>query len=66
MSYGGGDEVPERLAGYVDKILRGAKPADLPFEQPSKYELLINLKAAALLGLTIPESLLLRVDDVIQ
>ena len=67
ISYG--PNIPDlwrRSADYVDKILHGAKPADLPVEQPTKFELVVNLKTAKALGLTIPKSFLSRADEVIE
>jgi putative ABC transport system substrate-binding protein len=67
MAYGEDErEVPRLLAVYVDKILRGVKPADLPIQQPTKFDLLINLKTAKAMGLTFPQSVLARADEVIQ
>jgi putative ABC transport system substrate-binding protein len=69
MSYGPeSQDIYRRTAIFVDKVLKGAKPGDLPFEQlqPTKFVLVINLKTAKALGLTIPQSLLLRADQIIQ
>jgi putative ABC transport system substrate-binding protein len=67
MSYGPNfREIFRKAATYVDRILKGTKPADLPIEQPTTFELVVNLKTANALGLTLPQSFLIRADDVIQ
>jgi putative ABC transport system substrate-binding protein len=66
MSYGSGTERFQQVAGYLDRVLRGARPADLPIAQPTQFELVLNLKAAAAMGLSLPQMLLLRADKLIE
>ena len=67
MSYGTSlSDLHRRAAAYVDKILKGGKPADLPVQQPTRFELVLNMKTAKALGLTFPPSIMVRADQVIQ
>jgi putative ABC transport system substrate-binding protein len=67
LAYGpDGPTMWRRLAVYVDKVLKGANPGEIPVEQPTKFDLVVNLKTAKALGVTVPQSLLLRADEVVQ
>jgi putative ABC transport system substrate-binding protein len=67
LSYGfNGPDIWRRAASYVDRILRGEKPGDLPVQFPTKFEMAVNLKTAKALGLTVPQSIVLRADEVIE
>jgi putative ABC transport system substrate-binding protein len=67
LSYGAAyGNMSRRVATYLDRILRGAKPAELPVQLPTKFEMVVNLKTAKSLGLTVPQSILLRADEVIE